>query len=95
METQEIVKATTGTTATISYEGAFADNTKKTVTIGSYDTNSLPQEATLKTNIQALNASISGGNADTFASNFVSTSGATCTGINACTITVTNINVLI
>lgn len=86
------LRAVTGTTATISYECAFADNTKKTVTVGSYRNADLPTTSALKTSITTFNA------ADThadFNATFVSPSGgAQFSKIEGCTVTVTNTNVI-
>lgn len=87
--TQEIVKVSAGTTATVAYECGFSDGNKKTVTIGSYAQNDIPTG--LVTNIKAFNASP---DAD-FVANFVSGEGGSFTGIAACTITAKTVNVLI
>lgn len=87
------LRAVTGITATIGYECAFADNTKKTVTIGSYRSADLPTTSALKTNITTFNAAET--HAD-FNATFVSpSSGAQFSKISGCTITVTNRNVII
>lgn len=83
------LRAVTGTTATIGYECAFVDNTKKTVTIGSYRTADLPTTTELKNNIRGLNTDPAA-----IQSIFLSSSGAQFRSITGCTITVTNTNVI-
>jgi len=90
MENQEIFRATTGTTATISYECLFEDNTKKTVTVGSFKTDDLPGD--LPTRINNFNANIPEGFSDTFVS---ASSGEGFNSITGATITVKTTNVLI
>lgn len=88
------VKATAGNTFTIGYDVSFADGNKKTVTIGSYASADLPAALTIKENISNVNASISGGNLNTFAQNFISGNGASAVGITACTITNKTITII-
>ena len=84
------LKVVSGTTATIGYECTFADNTKKTVTIGNYRTTDIPN--TLAANVKVFNENASA----TFKTNFVSpSSGANFTRISGCTVTVTARNVII
>ena len=85
------LRAVTGTTATIGYECAFADSTKKTVTIGSYRTADLPTPADLKTNINTYNS----GDKSATAPYILSAGGAQLSSISGCTITVTQRTVII
>lgn len=95
MEEKIITKATSGQTATISYETTFADATKKTVTIGSFRNQDLPSASLLKTNIAAVNVSIGSGNLNDFSQNYLSSSGAYAQAITGCTITVKSVDVLV
>lgn len=93
MEEKTILKATTGTTATLAYEVTFEDATKKTVTVGNYRTQDLPNSQTLHTNITAVNSAISSGSLTDFKANFISNDGAYAQAITGCTVTVKTIAV--
>lgn len=90
MENQEILRVVNGTTSTISYECLFNDNTKKTVSVGSFRTDDLPDD--LSTRIKNFNTNIPVGFSDTFVS---ASSGEGFNSITGATITVKTINVLI
>lgn len=95
MEEKTILKATTGTTASIAYEVTFEDATKKTITVGSYRNQDLPTSQTLHNNIAAVNSSISSGSFDDFRATLISNDGAYAQAITGCTITVKNVGVLV
>lgn len=87
------LRVTSGTTATISYECSFADNTKKTVTIGNYRTQDIPNN--LAANIKTFNSTFET-EVEDFTDTFVSpSSAATFNRISGATVTVTQRNVLI
>lgn len=91
METNEILRVTTGTSATIGYECAFSDNATKTVTVGSLRTSDVP--ANLASRVNNFNTSAE---STDFPSIFVSPkTGANFTHIQGVTLTVKAISVLI
>lgn len=90
MENQEILRVSNGTTATISYDCLFGDNTKKTISVGSFRIDDLPGD--LPTRIKNFNSNVPEGFSDTFVS---ASSGEGFNSIIGATITVKRINVLI
>lgn len=90
-QTTETLRVKNGTTCSIGYDCIFQDASKKTITIGSYRAQDIPNNATFKQSVSNFN---SGGYTE-MKEHFTTANGSPIEAITGVTITVKAINVLI